>query len=252
MRSSLIKPPLLDARHLHKTYYSAWGSVHALCDVSFSCEENECVSIVGASGCGKTTLLRIIAGLEKQSGGDVLIDGKSVSDPGFERAVIFQESRLFPWLTVEKNAALGIQGHKSREETEAIVSKSLEWLGLSGFRKAYPNELSGGMAQRVALARALAFDPRLLLMDEPFSALDAQTRARMQDDLVDLWQKTGKTILMVTHDIEEALTISQKVMVMSPSPGTIREVLDVPLPYPRNQDNQEFINLRKYILEAIR
>lgn len=247
-----MKSSLLVVRHLNKTYESDWGSVDALQDVNFNCEENECVAIVGASGCGKTTLLRIIAGLEMQSGGEVLIDSETISAPGSDRAVVFQDPRLFPWLTVEKNAALGIQGHKSKEEVETIVSKSLESLGLSGFRKAYPNELSGGMAQRVALARALAIDPKLLLMDEPFSALDAQTRARMQDDLVELWKKTGKTVLLVTHDIEEALTISQKVMIMSPSPGTIREVLAVPFPYPRNQDSPEFITLRKYILEAIR
>ncbi|UWG95654.1 ABC transporter ATP-binding protein [Dehalobacter sp. DCM] len=243
--------PLIEVRHVDKTFYSDWGSVHALSDISFVCQEQECVSIVGPSGCGKTTLLRIIAGLEKESAGDVLIHGQRISGPGFDRAVVFQDPRLFPWLTVEKNVAQGIHG-ENKEAAVEIITKSLEWLGLSSFRKAYPNELSGGMAQRVALARALAFDPGLLLMDEPFSALDAQTRTRMQDDLVALWQQSGKTILFVTHDIEEALMISRRVIIMSPRPGSIREVLDVPFNYPRNQDDPDFIHWRKYILESIR
>ncbi|AHF10168.1 MULTISPECIES: ABC transporter ATP-binding protein [Dehalobacter] len=243
---------LVEVRDVGKVFHSDWGSIEALKEVNFRCNQSEFVSIVGASGCGKTTLLRIIAGLEPPSSGEVLIDGENIDGPGYGRAVVFQEPRLFPWLTVEKNTALGIQGVEKQDEVEKIVASSLQLVGLTQFSKAYPYELSGGMAQRVSLARALTFKPKVFLMDEPFSALDAQTRARMQEEIIDLWQKTGKTVILVTHDIEEALTVSQKIMIMSPSPGTIKEVLEVPFAYPRNPDRLEFINMRKTILEAIR
>jgi ABC-type nitrate/sulfonate/bicarbonate transport system ATPase subunit len=206
---------------------------------------------VGSSGCGKTTLLRIIAGLEEPTDGEVWFDGKRTVGPSHDRAVVFQEPRLFPWLTVEKNIAFGILNKRRPHEREAIVEQTLHLVGLSSFKKAYPYELSGGMSQRVAIGRALAFEPKALLMDEPFSALDAQTRKRMQVELFNVWQKTEKTIVLVTHDIEEALVLSKKILIMSPSPGTVKEILEVPLSYPRNQDSSEFIELRKYIVQQI-
>jgi NitT/TauT family transport system ATP-binding protein/sulfonate transport system ATP-binding protein len=239
---------LVELKNIGKTFYSDWGKVEALKEVNFSCSECELISIVGASGCGKTTLLRIIAGLENPSTGEVFFDGKRINGPGHDRAVVFQDPRLFPWLTVEKNTSFAIQSKKNSQKTEEIVEKTLHLVGLSEFRKAYPYELSGGMAQRVAIARALAFEPKALLMDEPFSALDAQTRSRMQLELIDLWHKT---IILVTHDIEEALILSQKIMIMSPAPGTIKEILDVPFSYPRNRDTLEFIGLKKYVLKNI-
>jgi NitT/TauT family transport system ATP-binding protein len=242
---------LVELKNIGKTFYSDWGNVEALKEVNFSCSECELISIVGASGCGKTTLLRIIAGLEKPSTGESFFDGKRIKGPGYDRAVVFQEPRLFPWLTVERNTSFAIQTKKNSRELEEIVERTLRLVGLNDFRKAYPYELSGGMAQRVAIARALAFEPKALLMDEPFSALDAQTRSRMQLELIDLWHQTNKTIILVTHDIEEALILSQKIMIMSPAPGTIREILDVPFSYPRNQDTLEFIELKRYILKKI-
>lgn len=246
-----MSSPFVNIKNISKTFDSDWGSVKALHEVTFSGSKSEFISIVGASGCGKTTLLRIIAGLENSSSGEIIINGERITGPGYDRAVVFQEPRLFPWLTVEKNTSFGIQSLKKQEEVEEVVEDTLRLVGLDSFRKAYPFELSGGMAQRVAIARALSFEPNVLLMDEPFSALDAQTRSRLQIELIDLWQKTQKTILLVTHDIEEALILSQKILIMSPSPGTIKEILDVPLEYPRDNESLNFVELRKYIHKNI-
>ncbi len=242
---------LVEVKNLNKTFYSDWGNVEALRDVNLTCSKSEFVTIVGPSGCGKTTFLRVIAGLEEPSEGEVLFDHKLVIGPGDDRAVVFQEPRLFPWLTVEKNISFGIFNKKSTKELDDIVSQTLQLVGLDRFKKAYPHELSGGMAQRVAIGRALAFEPKALLMDEPLSALDAQTRSRLQTELIELWLKTQKTIILVTHDIEEALLLSQRILIMSQSPGTIKEAITVPFSYPRNPDALEFIDLRKYILRSI-
>lgn len=242
---------LVKAEQISKTFQNDWGRVEALKDVSFSCLEGQFISILGVSGCGKTTLLRIIAGLEKPSSGEVFFDGRLVDGPGHDRAVVFQDHRLFPWLTLERNIALAIQGIKDPAKVQSKVEETLKLVGLTEFRKAYPYELSGGMAQRAAIGRALAFEPKALLLDEPFSALDAQTRSRMQYELMDLWQKTAKTVILVTHDIEEALILSQKVLIMSPAPGTIKDILDVPFAYPRNLDSSDFIALKKEVLKKI-
>lgn len=243
----------VELKNISKNYHSDWGRVEALKKVNLSCHESEFITIVGPSGCGKTTLLQIIAGLEKPSDGEVFLEGKIIHEPGYDRAVVFQEPRLFPWLTVEKNISLAIPGQIEQEpqKKEQIVADTLHLVGLNNFRKAYPYELSGGMAQRVAIARALAFKPKVLLLDEPFSALDAQTRSRMQLELIDLWRKTNKTIILVTHDIEEALIFSQRIVIMSPSPGTIKEILEVPFSYPRDQDTSDFLVLRKHIVNSI-
>jgi len=242
---------LLQVKNLNKTFYSDWGEVVALKEVDFSCSQSEFIAIVGPSGCGKTTLLRIIAGLEEPSSGEILFDSKQIHGPGYDRAIVFQEPRLFPWLTVEQNISFGIINKKNNHVVQQIVDQTLDLVGLIPFRKAYPYELSGGMAQRVAIARAFAFEPKALLMDEPFSALDAQTRSRLQIELINLWKKTEKTIILVTHDIEEALLLSQKILIMSPSPGTIKEIVDVPIAYPRNQESSAFANLKKYIRARI-
>ncbi|KUO63353.1 MAG: ABC transporter ATP-binding protein [Gracilibacter sp. BRH_c7a] len=241
---------ILAVKNINKTFYSDWGEVEALRSISFACSKGEFISIVGPSGCGKTTLLRIIAGLENPNEGEISIEGNHAKGPGNDRAVVFQDPRLFPWLTVEKNAAFGIQ-NLSKEEVKSKLDSILKLVGLENFRKAFPYELSGGMAQRVAIARAVAFKPKVLLMDEPFSALDAQTRARMQLELVNLWQKTGKNIILVTHDINEALLLSQKVLIMSSSPGTIKETVEVPFSYPRDVDTTEFLRLKKHITSNV-
>lgn len=242
---------LLEVRSLSKIFHNDWGQVEALKEISFSCARSQFITIVGPSGCGKTTLLRIMSGLEQASSGEVYFEDQKIDGPGGDRAVVFQEPRLFPWLTVEQNVSFGIINKKSPVEVESTVEKTLNLVGLSAFRQAYPYELSGGMAQRVAIARAFAFEPKALLMDEPFSALDAQTRSRLQLELLDLWRKTEKTIILVTHDIDEALLLSQKILIMTPSPGTIKEILEVPITYPRNRDSLDFVNLRKYILKNI-
>ncbi len=240
----------LEVNNIGKTFYSDWGEVEALKSISFTSSKSEFISIVGPSGCGKTTLLRIIAGLEKPSTGEVLIEEIPVRGPGHDRAVVFQDPRLFPWLTVEQNAAFGIED-SNKDEAKSKLDNILQLVGLENFRKAYPYELSGGMAQRVAIARAFAFKPKVLLMDEPFSALDAQTRSRMQMELVDLWQQTAKSVILVTHDISEALLLGQRVLIMSSSPGIIKETIEVPFDYPRDVDSLEFIKLKKYITSRV-
>ncbi|NLI93605.1 MAG: ABC transporter ATP-binding protein [Peptococcaceae bacterium] len=242
---------IVEVNHVDKTFHSDWGRVEALRDIAFGCSKSEFISILGPSGCGKTTLLRIIAGLEDPDSGEVIFQGKVIRGPGLERAVVFQEPRLFPWLSVKENISFGLSGKKSKNEIDKIVEETLDLVGLTAFLKAYPYELSGGMAQRVAIARAFAFEPEALLLDEPFSALDAQTRLRLQEELLDIWRKTEKTIILVTHDIEEAIILSQRIFIMSPSPGTVKEILDVPLPYPRDRESPEFIRLRKYIFDRI-
>ncbi|ADY56436.1 Taurine-transporting ATPase [Syntrophobotulus glycolicus DSM 8271] len=254
MEKSLEKIPnsasLLQINNIHKTYESKRGKVEALRGIRFECQTKEFTAIIGQSGCGKTTLLRIIAGLELPTAGEVEIEGRKTSAPGFDRAMVFQEPRLFPWLTVEKNVSFGLKDHAHL--TGVSVENILRMVGLEHVKKAYPHELSGGMAQRAAIARALAFHPKVLLMDEPFSALDAQTRAKMQHELLGIWKETNKTILFVTHDIGEALLLSQKVLVMTPAPGQVKEIIPINLPYPRDPDSGELIRLKKYLTEHIR
>ncbi|NLM21754.1 MAG: ABC transporter ATP-binding protein [Peptococcaceae bacterium] len=245
------KEILIQVNNISKTFTSNWGKVQALRNLTFSCHRGEFVTIVGPSGCGKTTLLRIIAGLERQTTGEVLFKGSQVLGPGHDRAIVFQEPRLFPWLTVEQNIAFGIRDSRSKQEVESLTDKSLALVGLKDFRQAYPHELSGGMAQRVAIGRALAFEPAALLLDEPFSSLDVSTRARLQGELLELWHKTGKTIILVTHNIAEALVLSQKIIIMSPAPGSVKEVLAIDLPYPREQNSPAFQERKEYIHKNI-
>ena len=223
------------------------GEVPVLQNLFLTCEQGDFVSIVGKSGCGKTTLLRCIAGLEEASSGQVLVEGNVVRGPDYNRAMVFQEARLFPWLTVEKNVAFGIHGRRPAQEVRTMVDAQLRLIGLEAYRQAYPHTLSNGMAQRVSLARALAFEARVLLMDEPFSALDTQTRSKLQEDLLVLWQQTAATILLVTHDIQEALLLSRQVFVMKTAPGNLVEKITVDWPYPRDPDDPRLIALRKDI-----
>lgn len=243
---------LLEVKNIHKTYESERIKVEALKGITFACQKNEFISIIGQSGCGKTTLLRIIAGLEQPTDGEVCIEGQTINGPGFDRAVVFQEPRLFPWLTIEKNISFGLDNIKNQANSDSSVESILKMVGLDKFKKAYPNELSGGMAQRASIARALTFNPKVLLMDEPFSALDAQIRARMQHELLDIWTKTNKTVLLVTHDISEALLLSQRILVMTAAPGQVKEIVKINLPYPRDPDSREFIELKKYLTEQIK
>ena len=224
----------LEVDSITKRYGSGENAVLALDDISMTVENGEFVSILGPSGCGKSTLLRIIDGLLKPSEGEIRIDGRPVSGSGQDRGMVFQSFNLFPWRTVRENVAFGLEvTGMSKSERRKTADEFIEMVGLGDFKDSYPRELSGGMQQRVGLARALAIDPELLLMDEPFGALDAQTRELMQTELLKIWAKQQKTSIFVTHDIEEAIFLSDRVVVLTSRPGTIGEIVDIPFDRPR-------------------
>jgi NitT/TauT family transport system ATP-binding protein len=231
--------------------------VVAVEDASLSVRENEFVSLIGPSGCGKSTLLRAAAGLELPTGGQILVDGQPTYRPGADRGMVFQTYTLFPWLTVRENIrfSLSKSGLKEQEKDERI-QRFIRLIGLDGFENAYPNQLSGGMRQRVAIARALVYRPKILLMDEPFGALDAQTRMLMQELLLEVWEKQRTTVLFVTHDVEEAILLSDRIFVMTARPGRIKTVVDIDLPRPRSlvelESTPEFDVYKKQILELVR
>ncbi|HEY6837213.1 MAG TPA: ABC transporter ATP-binding protein [Geobacteraceae bacterium] len=231
---------------LNKSYLTPAGQVEALREIDLTIEAGEFLAIVGASGCGKSTLLRIIAGLENGFAGSVRLGDAPISGPGLDRGMVFQEHRLIPWLSVEKNVAFGLNGRENGEK-ERIVREHLELVGLSGFARAYPHQLSGGMAQRVAIARALVNQPRLLLLDEPFGALDALTKIQMQQEILRIWEVEQTTMVLVTHDIDEAIYLGDRVVVMSSRPGTVKKIMPFPLPRPRDRSSYEFVQLRREI-----
>jgi ABC-type nitrate/sulfonate/bicarbonate transport system ATPase subunit len=243
---------LLDIARVSKAFPLDGGSVAALSRVSLTVEEGAFVSLVGPSGCGKSTLLRLVAGLEAPDDGTVSMDGRAIAGAGLERGIVFQDHRLFPWLTVEENIRLGL--HKSGLSPSGQRDRATELIrlvGLDGFASAKPQQLSGGMAQRAAIARSLAPKPRILLLDEPLGALDSLTRSQMQAELLRVWQAQGITMLMVTHDAEEAVFLSDRIVVMGARPGTIRRVIDVTLPRPRRRADPDAVRLREDVLAAI-
>lgn len=237
--------------HVEKIYQSRSGEVVALNGVDMEIRENEFVCVVGPSGCGKSTLLNIIAGLERPTSGRVCVKGKEVVNPGSERGVIFQQYALFPWLTVKKNVKFGLKLRGVKEpELSEIADKYIRLVGLEEFGDSYPKELSGGMKQRVAIARAYAVNPEILLMDEPFGALDAQTRTQLQTELLETWEKEKKTCFFITHDVEEAIILAQRVVIMSARPGRVKEIVPVNIPYPRTQETKmtkEFLDLKVHV-----
>ncbi len=226
---------ILEVKGLCKTYDSHQGPVTALQDINFKTHRREFVCVIGPSGCGKSTLIRILAGLESHSSGEVLLDGQPVNGPGRDRGMVFQGYTLFPWLTVKKNVMFGLEvNNAGRNEAESQARQWLELVGLSKFADHYPHQLSGGMKQRVAIARALANQPRILLMDEPFGALDAQTRAKMQSHLLEIWKNIDITILFITHDLDEAIFLADRILVLKAHPGAVQELIEVPVPRPRS------------------
>ncbi|MDR1061466.1 MAG: ABC transporter ATP-binding protein [Clostridiales bacterium] len=252
-------PAKIEIRNLSRTYKKRGSRselFYALRDFSLSINEGEFVTIVGPSGCGKSTLLDTLVGLSKPSAGEVLIDGKALKGPSLDRGIVLQGYALFPWRTVRRNIEYGleIKGAPRRERAE-IAQSYIKLVDLVGFEDHYPYELSGGMQQRVAIARILAYDPEVLLMDEPFAAVDAQTRETMQDELLSIWEKTGKTIIFVTHSIEEAVGLADRVAVISRAPGSVREVVDVSLPRPRRisdvRNTPDFALLHRHIWELL-
>jgi NitT/TauT family transport system ATP-binding protein len=248
------RPVTLEIKELGRTFSSDHGVVNALEDINFRAHRREFLCIVGPSGCGKSTLIRILAGLDNQTSGQMLLDGKPIFGPGPDRGMVFQGYTLFPWRTVLQNVMFGPEMRGlGRDSAESEAREWVEIVGLGRFMHAYPHQLSGGMKQRVAIARALANKPRILFMDEPFAALDAQTRAQMQGYLIQLWRQIDITIVFVTHDLEEAAYLADRIIVLGAHPGRVREIVEVPLPRPRVREQMVsplFIQTKKH-LEAL-
>jgi sulfonate transport system ATP-binding protein len=240
----------VDIQIAHKAFAGSKGSLLALKDILLTIDPGEFVCVVGGSGCGKTTLLRIIAGLESDYEGAVFLDGRKLTGTGLDRGVVFQEHRLLSWLTVHDNVAFGLAGLPP-EERSRDIRHYISLVGLDQFEYEYPHQLSGGMSQRVAIARALVARPEVLLLDEPFASLDALTRMRMQQEILRIWEAERTTVVLVTHDIEEAVYLADRVVIMSPQPGTIRSILPVPLPRPRDRTDREFVQVRKSVHDEL-
>jgi len=229
------RPVVLEIDHLGRQFPSESGPVTALKDISFKVHRREFVCVIGPSGCGKSTLIRMVAGLDQPTSGRMLLDGKEVSGPCPDRGMVFQGYTLFPWLTVTENVMFGLRMEgKGKSEARAEALQWIDLVGLGRFRDAYPVQLSGGMKQRTAIARALANNPRILLMDEPFGALDAQTRLQMQTHLMEIWRNVDVTILFITHDLDEAVLLADRILVLKAHPGEVQEVIEVPVPRPRS------------------
>lgn len=249
--------PRIAFEHVEKSFKTDAGPLSVVEDMSFQVDDAEFVALVGPSGCGKTTMLNMIAGFIEPSGGTVTIDGRPVAGPGPERGMMFQDYGVFPWLTVEDNIAFGLRLKANRVPTakrREIVSHYLELMGLEDFRRAYPKMLSGGMRQRLALARAYAVNPEFLLMDEPFGALDAQTRTAMHGLLLEVLQKHAKTVMLITHSVDEAHYLASRILVISARPSRIRRIVEVPFPYPRTTDLQDtpaFAEVRAEVRELV-
>ena len=242
----ITAPLLLKVVRLHKRFAGASGEIEALRDVSLDVARSEFVCLLGASGCGKSTLLRLIGGFEAPSEGRIMLNGAPVRGPGPERGMVFQDYGLFPWLSVRRNIEFGPAARGlPRDQVRTIGERFISMIGLTRFADAFPHQLSGGMKQRVAIARVLANDAALILMDEPFGALDAMTRERLQLELLQLWEATGLTVLFVTHAIEEAILLADRVVVMSTGPGRVSEVVPVGLPRPRDVASPDFNALRR-------
>ena len=238
-----------------KEYVGNKGKTVALNGVSLDIKENEFICVVGPSGCGKSTLLNIIAGLLEPTSGAVYLDGEKIEGTGVERGVVFQGYALFPWRTVLKNVMFGLEMKRvPKAQAEEIAKKYIKAVGLEGFEHAYPKELSGGMRQRVAIARAYAADPEVLLLDEPFGALDAQTRVQLQSELLNTWEHEKKTCFFITHDVDEAIILAQRVIIMSARPGRIKKIVDIDIPYPRTQATKtdpRFLELKTEIWNEV-
>ena len=247
--------PKVQIKDVKKIYEGRNGQTVALNGANLDIYDNEFICVVGPSGCGKSTLLNIIAGLLEPTSGTVSLDGKVIEGTGVERGVVFQQYALFPWRTVLKNVMFPLEMKKTpKAEAEAIARKYIKAVGLEGFEHSYPKELSGGMKQRVAIARAYAADPEVLLLDEPFGALDAQTRVQLQTELLETWEHEKKTCFFITHDVDEAIILAQRVIIMSARPGRIKKIVDIDIPYPRTQATKtdpRFLELKTEIWNEV-
>lgn len=242
------KRKVLEIQHIGKQYRIDGKDADVLSDINLDVQEGEFISIVGKSGCGKSTLLKLAGGLENATSGTIQIDGIEVKEPMEQCKMVFQEARLCPWMTVRQNIAFGLPKKMERKEKNKIVEEYISLIGLEGFEKSYPNELSGGMQQRVSIARGLIGKPRLLMLDEPFGALDAFTRINMQNEVLKIWEHEKCTMLLVTHDIDEAIFLSDRIVILSEHPGKIKEIINVNMPRPRDRSREDFLKIRKQIL----
>ena len=243
------KKNILEIRDLHKNFYIKGQKLEVLSGVNLNVQDGELVAIVGASGCGKSTLLKLIITLEPISSGEILLDGELVNGPSPKCSMIFQEARLFPWLTVRQNIEFVIPDSVPKEKKREMVEYYTNLVGLSEFMNAVPNQLSGGMQQRVSIARALATRPQLLLLDEPFGALDAFTRMNMQNEVLRIREQDKTTMIIVTHEIDEAIYLSNRVVIMGKNPGVVKRIVPVDLPFPRDRTSAEFLEIRGEIMK---
>lgn len=233
----------LQVKNLNKSFKKGDSDLKVLDNINLDINEGEFVTILGNSGCGKSTLLRIISGLERDFSGEVILDGKPITKPSLQKGFVFQDHRLLPWLTIEENIGFGIPDYQ--QDKSKLIDKYINLVGLKGFEKSYPNELSGGMSQRAAIARALINHPRILLMDEPFGALDAMTRISMQEELLKIWKEEKITVIMVTHDIEEAAYLGERVVILSSRPGKIKKIVNIELGRPRDRVSNDFVSQKR-------
>lgn len=233
--------------HVKKIFPLEDGELEVLRDIDLNIKGGEFISIVGTSGCGKSTLIRIISGLETPTSGTVSIGGEQVTKPSVKTGMIFQESRLFPWLSVEKNIEFGLHHKMEKKEKQELVGHYIDMVGLGGFEKALPKQLSGGMQQRVSIARTLINKPSVLLLDEPFGALDALTRINMQNEVLNIWEQEKTTMILITHDIDEAIFLSDRILIMGKNPGEIKKEIKVPMSRPRGRNSRNFIDIREMI-----
>lgn len=241
----------LSVQNVKKVFQIGSQSLEVLGGINFEIKNGEFISIVGESGCGKSTLLKLITALEDVTDGTIQIDGETVTKPTEKCSMIFQESRLFPWLTVEQNIAFTLPKKIPADERKQLVKDHIELVGLNGFEKALPSQLSGGMQQRVSIARGLATKPEILLLDEPFGALDAFTRINMQEELLRIWKKEKTTMLLVTHDIDEAIYLSDRIIVLSAKPGKVKADIPVTLPRPRKRSDYNFLQIRRTVMQEL-
>lgn len=245
------KDVILQISHVDRLFFDQETdtTLTALKDVCLNVHRGEFISIIGTSGCGKTTLLRLIAGLDFPQNGQLLLNGEEIRSPDPARGYVFQQGSLFPWLTVEQNIAAGLKARHVYKKNRHRIPEYLRMTGLSGFERSFPHQISGGMAQRVAIARALINDPEILLLDEPMGALDSFTRAALQDKILEIRKETQTTMILVTHDVDEAIYMSDRIIVMTPRPGRISEVIEIDMPYPRERNDELFMMIRKKLLE---
>ncbi|MDR1868097.1 MAG: ABC transporter ATP-binding protein [Treponema sp.] len=242
---------LIEINGVYKSFSQNDSVIQVLDDVNLRFLPGEFISLIGPSGCGKSTLLRIIAGLTQADRGTLTLDGVEIHKPGFERGLVFQDPTLFPWMNIYENIAYGLRSRKVYREEKHRIPEFFRLVGLEGFEKSYPHQLSGGMAQRASLARALVNQPKVLLLDEPLGALDAFTRMNMQDEILKIWKEQGMTTVMVTHDVDEAVYMASRIVVMSARPAKIEKFIDVEIGRPRRRDDPEFLELRAKILRIL-